>query len=371
MHKDWGDKMITFIHTGDLHLGLQFRSMKFDSNNRRYELWHTFERIVNMAVEEEVDFLFIAGDLFEESYFTLKDIRRVKGILSKAEKVEILIAAGNHDPLNKNSLYYSIKWPENVTIFGTAGIEKKEFPHKNTAVFGYSWYKGEIEEDPFINFQGIDKEKINILLIHGDALTRDEKYLPLDSKYLQSLGFDYIALGHIHQPTIISEKMAYCGSPEPLSFKETGDHGIIKGAIENKKTNIDFIPFSSRTFKEENIILDGSFSYGQILDKIRKIDSKEHLGKNFYRVTLKGLVSPEERIVASHMEKDLSSDFYYIEIIDETRVDYDLDALEGEYKDNIIGYFIREMKKRDLDDEINRQALYLGLEALMKGRVGL
>ncbi|NLY66375.1 MAG: DNA repair exonuclease [Tissierellia bacterium] len=363
--------MISFIHTGDLHLGLQFKSMRFDSNERRFELWHTFERIVHKAMEEKVDFLFIAGDLYEESYFTYKDIKRVKDILSKAEAVQILIAAGNHDTLNKNSLYYSVEWPDNVTIFGTEGIEKKEFPHKNTAVYGYSWPKGESDEDPFKCFEGIDKGKTNILLIHGDAITKDEKYLPLDGEYLQSLGFDYIALGHIHQPAIISENMVYCGSPEPLSFKESGDHGIIKGYIENKNTNIDFIPFSSRTFLEKTIELDGSLGYAQILDKMRSLGTKDELGRNFYKVTLRGLVSPEEKIIASDMEKELSNDFYYIEIIDETKVDYDLDVLERENRDNIIGFFIREMKKKDLEDQINRQALYLGLEALMKGRVGL
>ena len=122
--------MISFIHTGDLHLGLQFKSMRFDSNERRFELWHTFERIVHKAMEEKVDFLFIAGDLYEESYFTYKDIKRVKDILSKAEAVQILIAAGNHDTLNKNSLYYSVEWPDNVTIFGTEGIEKRNSPIK-------------------------------------------------------------------------------------------------------------------------------------------------------------------------------------------------------------------------------------------------
>lgn len=363
--------MVRFIHTGDLHLGLQFKSTKFDSNRRRFELWHTFERIINKAIDEKVDFLFIAGDLFEESYFTLKDIRRVHNILSKVENVEVLISAGNHDTLNKNSLYHSVQWPKNVTIFGTEGINKREFPHKNTVVFGYSWYKGDNDEDPFKSFKGVDEGKTNILLIHGDAITKDNRYLPLDSNYLLNLGFNYIALGHIHKPTIISEKIAYCGSPEPLDFGETGDHGIIQGCIKNEETHIEFIPFSMRTFLEKTITLDESLGYADILDRTRNCDSLDNLRKNFYRITLNGIISPEEKIVVSDIEKDLSNDFYYIEIIDETRLDYDLDALERDNRDNIIGYFIKEMKKRDLEEETNRQALYLGLEVLMKGKVGL
>ena len=58
--------------------------------------------------------------------------------------------------------------------------------------------------------------------------------MPLDKNYLDQLGFDYIALGHIHKPIIISDNMAYCGSPEPLDFGEIGEHGIIQGIIEGR-----------------------------------------------------------------------------------------------------------------------------------------
>ena len=101
--------VIKFIHTGDLHLGLQFENVSFSkeiANRRRIELWTTFERIVNKAIEDSVDFLFIAGDLFEEKYFTLGDIKRVKDILERAKDVNIIISTGNHDTLNKNALYH-------------------------------------------------------------------------------------------------------------------------------------------------------------------------------------------------------------------------------------------------------------------------
>lgn len=364
-----GDMMIKFIHTGDLHLGLKFKSANFHSDRRRFELWDTFEKIVKKAVDEEVDFLFIAGDLFEERYFTLKDIKRVRSILSTAENVEVLISTGNHDTLGSNSLYYSVEWPENVAIFKTHKISKREYADKNTVVYGFSWHNGEINQELFKDFEGLDRTKTNILLIHGDALTKDSKYLPLDLSHLLNLGFDYIALGHIHKPNIMYDKAAYCGSPEPLDFGETGEHGIIKGRIENNTTIIEFVPFSMRKFVEDTIELNEDLEYTDILNKIRSSYSLDERKKNFYRITLEGFVSPEAKIIASNLEKELENDFYYVEIINRTKLSFDLDELEREYKDNIIGYFIKEMKKRDLEDEVNRQALYLGLEILMKGKV--
>jgi DNA repair exonuclease SbcCD nuclease subunit len=366
--------MVNFIHIADLHLGLEFKSVNFDrhkANERRIELWNTFERIVRKAAEDEMDFLLIAGDLFEEEYFTFKDINRVKDTLFKANTVNIVVVAGNHDPLNRKSLYRVVDWPENVTILGPGVLEKKEFPEKNTVIYGYSWDKGEVNEDIFRHFDGLDESKINILLIHGDVLNRESKYLPLDKNFLLQLGFDYIALGHIHKPVIFSEKMAYCGSPEPLDFGETGVHGIIQGSITSKGTNIDFVPFSKRIFVEKTIELSETMGYMDIISKIQGCDDEKNKSKNLYKLTLRGIIDPSVELNIKDMEQSLKDDFYYLEIVDDTTVDYDLDALARENKDNIIGYFIEEMKKKDLKDKVNRQALYIGLEALLKGKVGL
>ncbi|NLW40132.1 MAG: DNA repair exonuclease [Tissierellia bacterium] len=366
--------MIRFIHTGDLHLGLQFNNVSFDvdkANERRLELWHTFSDIVEKAAVEEVDFLFIAGDLFEEKYFTLKDMKRVRDILKKAGKTQVIITAGNHDTLNIKSLYKIVEWPENITIFSSTSLDRKDFPEKNTSIYGYSWDKSENNNDIFKGFQGLDDDRINILVIHGDIFNQESPYLPLDRDYIDRLGFDYVALGHIHKPQIISPKMAYCGSPEPLDFGELGEHGIILGRIENRETDIKFLPFSRRKFLKKTVKVDNSMGYIDILDRIKECDQKEELKNNFYRITLEGIVNRYVDINIEDMLKDLEGYFYYLELVDKTVIDYDLDELEEDNKDNLIGYFIREMKKKDLKDRINRDALYLGLEALLKGKVDL
>lgn len=364
--------MVTFIHTADLHLGLEFKSVNFNrqkANERRIELWNTFERIVRKAQEDKVDFLLIAGDLFEEEYFTFKDINRVKNTFSQAEDVNIVLVAGNHDTLNKKTLYKAVKWPENVTIFETGTLHKKEFPDKNTHIYGYSWDKAEIDKDIFAHFPGLDRECINILLIHGDVLSRESKYLPLDKNLLLQLGFDYIALGHIHKPIIFSEKIAYCGSPEPLDFGEIGIHGIIEGTIEKENVTMSLFPLSKRSFIIKEINISETMTYNEILDKIRKCDNFPMRNKNLYRIVLKGIRDRDIDFNLEDLVEVLSSEFYYLELVDKTIPDYDLERLEIENKNNIIGLFIEEMRKKDLNDEINKEALYIGLETLLKEKV--
>ena len=359
--------LIKFIHTGDLHLGFKFLNPSFKgqtARERRRELWSTFDRIVDYAMDEKVDFLFIAGDLFEEAYFTIGDMKRVRDNFKKAKAVNIIIVAGNHDYIGRKSLYNKVEWTKNVNIFDTNGIGKMEFKDLNTNVYGYSWDTKEIKDHSlfFDLKQNIDKNKNNILILHGD-IYGDSNYLPLKPDELKNLNMDYIGLGHIHKPDIIGKNIAYCGSPEPLDFGEIGERGIIEGAIIDKKLDIKFKAFSKRQFLQGSIQINSSMGYLEILDEIKNIDigNKE---KDFYRIELTGFV--EKHINLDNILTDVKSSFYHIEICDNTVLDYDLDQLEIDNKDNIIGRFIEAMKEKGQKDPIVKNALYIGLEALLK-----
>lgn len=359
--------IIRFIHTGDVHLGLQFKNLSFDkdkSSLRRTELWNTFQRILAYGKQKSIDFLLIAGDLFEGEYFTLGDIKRLRDIFSKYADINILISAGNHDYVDYNSLYNKIEWSGNVTIFNSRGLEKKYFPELNTAVYGYSWDSIQMGNNNLFNGDlNIDRRINNILLIHGDV-AKESKYLPLTINKLKSLNMDYIALGHIHKPDIISSNIAYCGSPEPLDFGETGIHGFIEGHIDNE-IRIELVDFSKRRFILKEIVIDENHIYDDILNKIMTLD-EGNSNMDYYRVHLKGYIQRD--INKNLLMKEIENEFYHMEIIDETLPDYDLEMLEEYNKDNIIGLYIKSMREKDLSNPIVKDALYIGLNGLLKGR---
>ncbi|WMM25943.1 DNA repair exonuclease [Tissierella sp. MB52-C2] len=359
--------MVKFIHTADLHLGFKFKNVSFKKEKaaeRRRELWSTFERIVRYGKDANVDFLLIAGDLFEDDYFTIGDITRIRDTFRRAENINIIISAGNHDYRGRKSLYDKIEWTENVTIFNGNKIQKKEFKDLNTVIYGYSWDAMEIKENKIFSEIDIDNTKNNILVLHGD-LGNSSSYLPLKLEELNKLNMDYIALGHIHKPQIISESIAYSGCPEPLDFGEIGERGIIEGVIENKETRFHFMPFSKRKFMETSMTIDEDMGYIDIMEAIKDIDIGDK-NVDFYRVNLSGFMQRDLEI--KNLEKDLSRDFYHLEIIDNTILDYDLEELSEENKYNIIGKFIETMKDKGLDDPVVKDALYTGLEVLLKGR---
>lgn len=360
--------MIKFIHTGDLHLGLQFKNLSLRSEKaivRRRELWETFERIVNYSISTNKDFLFIAGDLFESEYFTLGDIKRVRDILATSKKTNVLISAGNHDYINGKSLYKKVQWSDNITIFDTNGIECKSFMDLNTNIYGFSWDRNEFRENIIFNdLPKLDKEMNNILLIHGDVSNKSN-YLPLSMEALRNLGMDYIALGHIHKPNIYNKNIAYCGCPEPLDFGEIGNRGIIEGTIDQGVTNLQFMPFSKRCYHEVNMEVNENMGYLNIINKFDNIGIG-NISEDYYRIKLTGYIQKD--IDLNSIIKDVEEKFYHIEIINNTIPDYDLDLLEKSNEENIIGQFIKSMKTKNLEDEINKDALYYGLDVLLKDR---
>lgn len=362
--------MIKFVHTGDIHLGLQFNSVSFNRDTahyRRAELWSTFKRIVDYSQDEDMDFLLIAGDLFESKYFTLGDMMRLRDIFKAAEDVNIVIAAGNHDYLGGNSLYKKVEWSDNVHIFQAGGISKIDFPELDTVIFGYSWDRVEIRNHQlFDDYDFDDGMKNRILLIHGD-IGSNSNYLPLNLDRLKQLDLDYIGLGHIHKPEIFTNKIAYCGSPEPLDFGELGERGFIQGHIQDGETEVEFIPFSKREFLHKTIQINENMSFQDIYELIRNVDGNKAL--DYYRIELNGYRQDDIKI--GDLQLLVKDDFHYIEIIDNTSPDYDLVALERDYRDSVIGEFIKEMKDKGLDDPLVKKALYYGLDALLKGRVDI
>lgn len=355
---------ITFIHTGDLHLGLKFDNLSFSKEKaiaRRSELWQTFESIVSYAIEKKTDFLFLAGDLFERDYFTLGDMKRLASILAGAADVNVLISAGNHDSFYGNSLYNKVQWSDNVSIFADQGLEKKYYEKEKTMVYGYSWNKLEFKVNNLFKNIDLDPNYRNILLLHGDVNSRSN-YLPLSLRELESLNMDYVALGHIHKPNIFTEKIAYCGCPEPLDFSEDGRRGFIEGRIDENGTDIELIYHNKRSFHNLEIEIHGEDSYLDIVNKIKDKKSNEN---DFYRFKITGYYDKDMRI--DGIINDVKDYFYYVEIIDESIPDYDLELLQMENRGNIIDKYIESMKNKGLEKEIVRDGLYRGLKVLLEG----
>jgi DNA repair exonuclease SbcCD nuclease subunit len=348
-----------FIHIADVHLGAVPDSNRPWGSLREKEIWTSFQNIVNVCNREKVDLLLIAGDFFHKQPL-VRELKEANYILSKLETAKAVLMAGNHDYIAARSYYQDFVWDEKVHLFLKDTMDVMEFPELGTEVYGFSYHSRDISEPLYDNVKPVNKDKISILLAHGG----DEKNIPFNRKKLQESDFDYIALGHIHKPEIISERIAYAGSVEPIDKNELGERGYIIGEIVEeqgkRKTCIQFVPNAIREYKRVNLTVTQNTTNGSLQDQAREVI--HNIGdQHIYSFLIQGI-----RDETLHFDKEaIRSLGNVLEVEDESVPDYDFDALYRENEDNLIGLFIKRIRENAKQDEVAKKALYYGIEALL------
>lgn len=349
-----------FIHIADVHLGAVPDSDKPWAGERRREIWDSFRNIIDICNKEKADLLLIAGDLFHKQPL-IKELKEVNYCFSRLETARVVIMAGNHDYIGSRSKYPDFGWDGKVYMFLDESLESVYFPDIDTTVYGLSYHKRDITEPLYDTVKPSGDDSIHILLAHGG----DEKNIPINRKKLMDAGFDYVALGHIHKPEIISEKMAYAGSLEPLDKNETGPRGYILGEItkdKGKRTEIRFIKSSLREYKTLAFAVNPETTNAALKDMV-KVKIADEGPQNIYKIRIEGF-----RDESIHYDKEaLYALGNILEVTDESVPDYDFDTLYRENADNLIGMFIKKIRENG-QGEVAEKALYYGIEALLQTR---
>lgn len=356
-----------FVHAGDIHLGAEPESRTSLGKLRKEEIWDAFRRLVEFCEQEGVDLLLLPGDLFHGQPL-LCEVKEVDYLFRSLTKTKVVMIAGNHDCLLPSSHYYDVNFPDHVTFLMDTCADSVYFPELNTQVFGASYEKRQIAEARYDNIRIQNPERINILLAHGNVLCNDNS-IPIHRGILETAGFDYVALGHVHNRFEIGERMAYSGSLEPLNRGETGAKGYIFGEVEKKAGQPSairwrFVPLACR----EYIVLKLSVTpdttelslcseaYGQM---------REQGLWNLYLLTLSGTRAREifwnpEAILTILTKRGAN----VLEVKDETLPDFDVERLREEQQDTLVGRFIERMDGIE-SPEIKKLALQYGLQALL------
>lgn len=358
-----------FIHIADMHFDSPFVNLSDKEglgDLRRLEQRKALKKVIEYIKENDIKYLFISGDLYEQKYIKKSTIEYINNLFKEIPETKVFIAPGNHDPYIKNSYYNKFNWNENVKIF-SSNIEKVELEDVNIYGFGFDDFyckKSGIED---INIE--DKNKLNILIIHGSldgGTIENSEYNPISRKLLKEKEFDYVALGHIHKldyNTEENQNIVYPGSTVSLGFDELGPHGMIVGELEKNKLQLDFIPLDEVEFKLQDVDVTEINSREELIEKINEL---EFPNNSLIEIILVGKRNFE--IDKYELYKLISND-KVIKIKNKTKINYNLEKLANET--TLKGLFAKEMLQRlndeslsDEDKEIIEKAVEIGLEAL-------
>ena len=127
-----------FVHIADMHFDKPFTVLESKglTEQRRLEQRNAFNKMIDYILTNNIDYLFIAGDLYEHEYIRKSTIEYINNCFKKIQNTKIFITPGNHDPYINNSYYNKFNWNTNIKIFKDS--EKVELDGINLYGYGFT-----------------------------------------------------------------------------------------------------------------------------------------------------------------------------------------------------------------------------------------
>ena len=274
----------SFIHAADIHLGSTIQLPQVDISKQQQELlaeanYTAFASLVETAIAEEVDFLLLAGDVYDKQQRSIQANQFFNQQCERLAKhsIPVYIIAGNHDSLNSRSNLFSP--PDNVVEFGYQTVEQYQISaaeETRANLLGQS-YQYPTEQNPLhLEYESNYEYLFNIALLHTQLEAEQSNYIPATKQELkENSSVDYWALGHIHQCQIehsTDPVIAYPGIPQGRDFGEQNLGGCLLVEVQKtQQVNYKFVPTANFVWQRREINLNNQAQEFNNLEQLAEL----------------------------------------------------------------------------------------------------
>ena len=247
---------LCFVHAADLHLDSPFRGIRSAAPSHVADTlssatFAAYRNIIELCLQEKVDALLVAGDIYDGADRSLQaQLRFVEGLAHLDEAgIRSFICHGNHDPLDGWEARLDL--PAGCVRFGSEVEGFPVFPDEpgRAMVYGVSYPTREVRENLTPLFSETNSGPgFNIGLLHANvgANPDHDSYAPCSISDLIDTGLDYWALGHVHTRQTLREvgpAIVYPGNPQGRHPNEPGARGVYLVRVDNSSAvHLDFRP---------------------------------------------------------------------------------------------------------------------------------
>lgn len=228
--------MIRFVHCADIHLDSPLRGLVDDGSGQvgriRQATRTALSALVDFCQQEAVDFLLIAGDLYDGDWrdfstglFFVQQMARLR-----RAGIPVYLISGNHDA--HNQMTRRLPLPENVFEFSSQAPQSHVLEALGVAIHGQSYARRDVTENLALQYPAPVPGYLNIGLLHTALAGREghATYAPCALTDLHRRGYQYWALGHVHQQEIVSQEpcwVVFPGNLQGRHIRETGPKGCM------------------------------------------------------------------------------------------------------------------------------------------------
>ena len=222
-----------FLHAADIHLDSPLRGLdRYEgapADEIRGATRKALGNLVSCAIDEDIDFVILAGDLFDGDWpdfntglFFVQQMARL-GL----QNIPVYAVRGNHDAESK--ITRKLPWPKNVHFFSSRKPESITLDDLDVVIHGQSFATPKVIDDLALGYPAAVPGKINIGVLHTSLDGREghATYAPTTLNALKSRGYDYWALGHVHKREVVNSGplVVFPGNTQGRHIKEMGSKG--------------------------------------------------------------------------------------------------------------------------------------------------
>lgn len=271
-----------FIHCSDLHIDSPFKGLSAEkpelAKKLRASTSEAFQNIVHLAIQEKVDAVVIAGDIYDGKDKSLQAQFKFLQSLQELSDAGIpsFLAHGNHDPLD--SRFATLKWPDLVTIFPGDKVECHSIQRDGKTlarVYGISYPTRDVRENLAVQFEQHSGEGFGIGVLHANVGGNPEHddYAPCSIEDLVARKMDYWALGHIHAHQVLrpcDPAIVYSGNTQARHKNETGIKGCCLVTLNpNAAPEIKFVAVDSVRFVLETLDISCAQTLDDVIESVQ------------------------------------------------------------------------------------------------------
>ncbi len=365
-----------FLHASDLHIDSPLRGLdRYDGapvERLRSATRAAFERLVDRAISERVDFVLLAGDIYDCDWQDFHTGLFFRGQMVRLERagIRVFIVQGNHDA--QGVISKQLVLPPNVTVFSSRTAQTVRIDALPVAIHGRSFPERAVDEDLVPSYPAPLPGCFNIGMLHTSLTGRagHDPYAPTDLPTLIEKGYDYWALGHVHAREVLSERprIVFSGNLQGRHAKETGAKGCELVTVEGGRIEAEFVPLDVVRWSQVSLPLHGIDRLEALSDAFRHALEPELAGAtdrlHAVRVTLTGatelhrLEATQPGTLAAAM-RAAAQDVGEAEIwIEQVRLDLStpLDRAQAAQRQDAIGELLRLVDSIAADDaELTRR----------------